>query len=805
MGTFIQDLRYAVRTTLRAPGFSFVVITALAIGIGVNTAIFSVVNSVLLRPLAYGDPDRIVMVWMDNKRMKVSEDIHSYPNYVDYRDQNQTLEQLAAYSGVSMNLIGAGEPERVIGSMTTANLFDVLRVDPLLGRPYSVEEEQPGRDAVVVLSYSFWQRRFGGDKNILGQSISLSDRARTVIGVMPPGFKFPHKDAEFWAPLAIDPERRGFRGAFGYYAVGRLKPGVTLDQAQADMSSIADNLERQYPNILEGYGANVVPLHRQVVGSVQPALLILLVAVSLVLLIACANVANLLLARAASREREIAVRSALGAGRARLVRQLLTESLLLAITGGALGLLLAYWGLRSLIAIAPADVPRLNEIGIDWRVLVFTAVVSLLTGVLFGIAPALQSSKTDLNEALKEGGRSSTSARGRRLRSALVVTEIALSLLLLTGAGLLARSFERLQSVDLGFRADHLLTMNLQLSRTRYQGKQGAEFYRQLIERVQGLPGVVSAGATTAIFIGTLPNSSNFTIEDRPPMAASEQIEAPIDFVTPGYFRAMGIPLLMGRELTEQDDGSRQPVALINKTFADRFWPDQDPTGKRFKFGDATSDDPWLTIVGVVGDVRRTGYDSAVRCESFLPYTQRSFMGFMTLVVRTSTEPSSIIPIVREQVTEIYSDQPISHIMTMDQMLGEMTAQRRLNLVLFAILAGVALLLAVIGIHAVMSYSVAQRTHEIGVRVALGARAAQVVGLVIRQALALTVVGVTFGLVGAFLLTRLMTSLLYEVSATDPAVFMIAPLAMASVAIASCVIAARRATSVDPIVALRWE
>src|SRR5262249_3821021 len=519
MNNLISDLRYGLRLLFSKPGFSFIVVLTLAIGIGANTAIFSVVNSILLRPLALGEPDRVVMVWMDNQRMKVSKDIHSYANYLDYRDRNQTFDQLAAYSGASVNLIGTEEPERIIGTMCTANYFDVLRVDPILGQVFTADEEQPGRDAVVVLSYALWQRRFGGSKDVIGTTVNLSDRVRTIVAVMPPGFRLDDYDGArvFWAPLALDPQARASRGAFAYYSVGRLKPGVSLSQAQADMGAIAESLQQQYPNILEGFGVNLVPIHEQVVGSVRPALLLLLAAVGLVLLIACANVANLLLARAASRRREMAVRIALGAGRRRLISQLLTESSLLAICGGALGLVLAFAGLRLLIAASPRDIPRLNEIRIDWRVLVFTLVVSLLTGVLFGMAPSLQASKPDLNESLKEGGRGATGAHGKRLHGALVIAEVGLALVVLIGAGLLIKSFMRLQKVDLGFRSDHLLTMNIQLTRSRYKGPQGAEFYRRLIERVEGLPGVVSAGGTTAIFIGTLPNSSNFSIEGRPP------------------------------------------------------------------------------------------------------------------------------------------------------------------------------------------------------------------------------------------------------------------------------------------------
>jgi predicted permease len=801
METFIHDLRYAVRTLLKKPGFAAIVVLALGIGIGANTAIFSVVNGVLLRPLPYPEPDRIVMVWMNNTRMKVDQDIHSYANYVDYRDQNQSFEQIAAYSGVSLNLIGSGDPERVIGAMSTSNLFSVLGVQPMMGRVYTVEEEEPGRDQVVVLGYGLWKRRFGGDPDIVGQTISLSDVKREVIGVMPASFRFPHKDAELWAPLAVDPNRRSNRGGFSYYAIGRLKPDVSLEQARADMSSIADQLQQQYPNIMEGYGVNLVPLHEQVVGKTRLALLVLLGAVVFVLFIACANVANLLLARSAVREREIAIRMALGAGRRRLIRQLLTESSLLALLGGAAGLLIANWGLKALIALSPEDTPRLDQITIDRRVLLFTLAVSLLTGLLFGLAPALQASKPDLNESLKEGGRSSTGGvQGRRIRSALVIFEVALSLVLLIGAGLMVKSF-----MSLGFKPDRLFTMNLQLSRSRYQGRLGQAFYRQLIERTEALPGVESAGAITGMFIDALPNSGNFTVEGRPPVPAAEEVEAPVDFVTPGYFRTMGIPLLQGRDVEERDDPDSAPVVVINNTFAQRFWPGEDPLGKRFKFGGPDSPAPWLSIVGVVADMRRTGYDAEVRCEAFLPYSQRSFIGFMILVVRARADPRSIIPAVRDAVWAIDPNQPISHIKTMDQTLDEMISQRRLNMVLFGIFAATAMMLAAVGVYGVISYSVTQREHEMGIRMALGARGADVIQLVLFQGLRLTLAGVGLGLIGALLLTRVMSSLLYLVSATDTWTFAIIPMLLAGVALAASFIPARRATKVDPMVALRYE
>jgi putative ABC transport system permease protein len=805
METLIQDLRYSVRMLIKRPGFTFVVVAALALGIGANTAIFSVVNSILLRPLPYRDPARLAMIWMDNKRMNVDQDIHSFANYIDYRDQNQVFESMAAYSGVSLNLVGVGEPERIIGSAATASLFEVLGVAPVRGRVFTVEEETIGQNRVAVLSYGLWQRRFAGDPNIVGQEILLSDVSRTVIGVMPPSFKFPHKDAEIWVPLALDENQKRSRGSFGYYAIGRLKPGVSLQQAQAEMGTIASNLESQY-NFLEGLGVNLVPLHQQVTGRVRPALLVLLGTVAFVLLIACANVANLLLARSAGREREIAIRTALGANRKRLIRQLLTESALMGLAGGAIGLLIAKWGLSALIALSPEDIPRLDQIGIDGRVLGFTLLVSLLTGLVFGLVPALQASKPDLNESLKESGRSSTSGvERRRVRSSLVVLEVALSLVLLVGAGLMIKSFSRLQKVDLGFNPDRLVSMNIQLSRTKYQGPLSTQFFRQLIERVEAMPGVESAGATTAIFIDALPNSTNFTVEGKPPVPASEQIETPVDSVTPSYFRTMGISLLQGREFTEQDGLESQPVAIVNDTFARRFWPGEEPIGRRFKFGGSDSNAPWMTIVGVVGDMRRTGLDVDVRCETFLPYTQRRFIGFLSLVVRAKTDPRGLATAVRDQVWSIDPGQPVSHIRTMDEMLNGMMAQRRLNMVLFALFGGVALVLAAVGVYGVISYSVTQRTHEIGIRMALGAGRADVLKLIVRNGMTLVLIGVGIGLIGAFALTRLMTTLLFEVSATDLATFAAISGILSSVGLAACFVPALRAMKVDPMFALRYE
>ncbi|HWO01797.1 MAG TPA: ABC transporter permease, partial [Blastocatellia bacterium] len=585
METLFQDLRYAFRMLLKKPSFTAIVIVALAIGIGANTAIFSVVNAILLRPLPYKHFERISMIWMDNPKLGVAEDWHSYPNYMDYKEQNDVYEDMALFNDRSFNLTGAGEPVRVVGAWTTASLFSVLGVEPALGHAFTEEEETPGNDLVVVLSHRLWKRSFGGDPGIIGQPISLNGVNRTVLGVMPASFAFPEKTTELWIPLALSPQQKQERTVIGYKAVGRLKPGVTISQASANMGPIAKRIDDQY--FQSGYGINLVLLHDQETGKVRPALLVLLGAVAFVLLIACANVANLLLARAAMREKEVAIRLSLGAGRPRIVRQLLTESALLAVAGGGVGLLLAFVGLKALLALGPADIPRLDQTGIDLRVLAFTLTVSLLTGLIFGLVPALQASKPDFNDSLKEGGRGSTGGiQGMRVRNLLVVSEIALSLVLLVGAGLLIRSFVRLQQFDLGFNPDKLLTMRIQLPGSKYrEGKQIANFYQQLLQRLEAVPGVQSAGAISSVFLTDTPSSTGFTIEGRPAPVGAESIEVPLDSVSPSYFRVMGIPLLAGREFDDRDVDGAEPVAIINQTFANRFFSGEDPLGKRYVYG----------------------------------------------------------------------------------------------------------------------------------------------------------------------------------------------------------------------------
>lgn len=804
METLLQDLRYAVRMLRKKPSFTVIVVLALAIGIGANTAIFSVVNAILLRPLPYKNADRISMIWMDNPKLGVSQDWHSYPNYIDYKEQNQSYEDMAAFNDRSFNLTGTGDPVRVVGVWTSASLFSVLGVEPALGYTFTEAEEEPGKDLVVVLSNGLWQRRFGGDPGIVGQSISMNGVNRTVLGVMPASFTFPEKKTELWIPLALSPQRRQARNAISYKAVGRLKPGVTIEQARADMGAIAKRLDDQYSQ--SGYGINLMPLHDQETRTVKPALLVLLAAVAFVLLIACANVANLLLARAALREREVAIRVALGAGRSRIIRQVLTESALLSLAGGAAGLLLAVWGLKVLVALSPADIPRLDQTGIDGRVLAFTLAVSLVTGLIFGLAPALQSAKSDPNESLKEGARGSTGGvGGRRVRNLLVVSEIALSLILLIGAGLLIKSFVRLQQFEFGFNPDNLLTIRVQLPGSKYRdGKQVVGFYQQLLDRMETVPGVRSVGAISSVFLTDTPNSTNFSIEGRPVPVGAESIEVPLDSISPSYFKVMGIPLLRGREFDNRDVEGATPVVIINDTFARRFFPGEDPVGKRFVYGSPDPRNPWITIVGVAGDMRRTGFDKAVRPETFLPEAQNPDNA-LTIVARTATDPASFAGALRNEVWSIDKDQSVYDIKTMHQTLSEMMSQRRFNMLLLGLFAAVALTLAALGIYGVISYSVTQRSHEIGIRIALGAQSRDILRLVVGQGMVLAGIGVSIGLIAAFALTQLMSSLLFGVSAADPVTFVLISLLLTGVALAACLVPARRATKVDPMVALRYE
>jgi putative ABC transport system permease protein len=809
MGTILQDLRYGVRMLLKSPGFTVVVVLALALGIGANSAIFSVVNAVLLRPLPFGEPDQLMMVWGAAKSNSETRMVLSIPDIKDLREQSQLLEYIAPYNGSGTTLVNGADSERLFGANVTADLFPLLRVQPLMGRAFTREEDVPGGPAVVVISQSLWQRSFGSDPSIIGKEIKLAGKNTTVLGVMPADFRFPmqNQKSEYWQPLSSSPSfiaAKDIRGSRSLRVVARLKPGVTRAQAESELAAIGARLESQYPDTNTGLSFNLRPLHEDIVGSVRPALLVILGAVGFVLLIACANVANLLLARAASRHKEIAIRTALGAGRWRIVRQLLTESVLLSLMGGALGLLLAMWGVDLLIAASPTDLPRVKETGLDTHVLGFTALVSILTGLLFGVAPAWQSSKLDLNESLKEGGRGSTeSLRRNRVRSLLVVSEVALSIVLLIGAGLLIRSFVKLLNTSPGFETRGVLIADIPLSRSRYATEeQQAAFTRQVIERARELPGVASAAAMNIVPLSGDGRQSSFTVEGRP-VPPGQEPDGEVTTVTPDYFRTMAIPLRSGRVFTEQDGKDTPPVVIISETLARRNFPGEDPIGKRLVLDD---EKPPSEIIGIVGDVRHEGLEKESYPGYYLSYYQAPERQ-VNLVVRAvaPADPSALQMAVRNMIKQIDKDQLIWEMKTMEQMRAESVARRRFNMLLLGIFASLALVLAAVGIYGVMSYSVTQRTHEIGIRIALGAQTRDVIRMVVSQGMTLALIGVGIGLLAAFVVTRIMTSLLFGVSPTDAMTFGAVAVGLSVIALVACLIPARRATRVDPMVALRYE
>ncbi|HTG18112.1 MAG TPA: ABC transporter permease, partial [Blastocatellia bacterium] len=732
----------------------------------------------------------------------------AYPNFIDWREQNNAFENLGVFRRQSYSLTGSGEPERLVGSMVSADVFVLLKVAPALGRVFNGDEDKAGANPVVVLSYGLWHRRFGGDPNIIDQTLTFDGRGFTVIGIMPPDFQFPGRGTELWTPVGQSSKEPGWehRGNHpGLAGVARLKPGVTVQQARDDMEIVAANLEKQYPDSNTGNRVTVTSALENAVRTIRPALLVLLGAVGFVLLIACANVANLLLARATTRQKEIAIRTALGASRWRIVRQLLTESILLSVVGGGLGLLLARWGVKLIVAISPNSIPRAREINLDGRVLAFTIAISLLTGIIFGLVPALQSSKPDLNETLKDAGRGSTGKR-HLLRSGLVVSEVALTLILLIGAGLMIRSFYRLQRVDPGFNYDHLLTFNVSLPQKKYpEDQQKTSFYEQLAEKLRGLPGVQTVGLSSGLPLGNNGWQTSFVVEGQPAPDPGKTPLTEACVVSPDYFQAMGITLVKGRNFTEQDVKDAPHVTVIDEEFVRRYFPDVEPIGQHIRPGGNSPKNPLAEVVGVVRRVRMDGLsEDSNRVQSYYPLRQLPFGG-MTIVVKTANDPLGIVSAAREQVFSIDPDQPVYNINSMEQLRSDSIAPDRLNLMLLVSFAAVALILAGVGIYGVMAYSVTQRTHEIGIRMALGARQSDVLGMVIRQGMKLAVVGLTIGLIGAWLATRAMTSLLFGVSATDPMTFAVISVALAGVALGACFVPARRATKVDPMIALRYE
>jgi putative ABC transport system permease protein len=807
LADFLQDLRYAARMLAKNPGFTAVAVIALALGIGANTAIFSVVNTVLLRPLPYKDPEQLVMVWEDATKHGYPRDTPTAANYIDWRDQNSVFSGMAAIDEINLNLTNAGDPERLKGRRVSANLFALLGVEPQLGRVFNAAEDQPGAQHVAVLSHRLWQRRFGGDANIVNKTLTLDGEAYTVTGVMPARFEFPEKDVEIWVPIAFDAREAANRNRHYLEVVARLKPGVTLEQAQTEMTTIGARLQQQYPQTNTDIGVAVTSLHEHLVGDIKPALLILLGAVGLVLLIACANVANLLLARAAIRQKEIALRVALGARRWRLLRQFLTESVLLATIGGTLGLAIAFGGLLLLRSFIPENISQAREITLDLKVLGFTLLVSILTGLIFGLAPAIQAVRMNQSETLKEGGRDSVTGRsGKRLRGLLVTAEVAVSLVLLIAAGLLINSFLRLRNTDPGFRVDHLLTMKVELPYPKYeQAQRRNEFFNNVVQRVQSIAGVRSAAVTVNLPLYRQGNSISIQIAGRPEPPPGQEPIIVTRMISPGYFETMGIPLVSGRQLTDHDTEKSPNVVVISETMARRYWPGEDAIGKRIAAGRVTSDADWIQVIGVVKDVHQFELSADPKPQMYLSYRQAEFFWPEDLVVRTDVDPASLAATVRNAVWEIDKEQPVSNIRTMEDILADSIARQRFSMLLLGVFAGVALLLAAVGIYGVMSYSVAQRTHEIGIRMALGAQTSAVLKLAVGYGLKLVVAGVVIGLVAAFVLTRLMSTLLFGITATDPATFALISLLLIAVAAIASYIPARRATKVDPLIALRYE
>ena len=801
-----QDLLYALRRLVKAPAFTVVAVVTLALGIGANTAIFSVVNGVLLKPLPYPESERLVGVYHTANGRRA---VMSGPNFTDVARTATSFENAAAISTGRMILTGQGEPIRIPVANVSASLFNVLRVRPILGRTFNADENTPGRTSIVVLSYGLWQQRFGGDPDVVGRRIQLDGVSREVVGVMPQGFSYP-ADRQAWLPVEYD---QNFvtrqRGAWYLDVVARLKPGVTTEQSATEVETIGRNLAREYPDADAEIGMTTYPLREAMVGDIRRAVFVLLGAVGFVLLIACANVANLLLARAAAREPEMAVRTALGAGRGRLVRQLLTESIILALVGAAFGLLLAVWGVEFLTSLKPQGIPRLDNIRIDGAVVLFTMAIAVVTGVLFGVAPAFTATR-GLTASLKEGGRGAVTARGgARLRGALVVAELALAVMLLAGAGLLMRSFIKLQAVDPGFRPEQALTFELTLPEARYkEDPQIISFFDRLLPRLRALPGVRAAAAVMGLPLSGMDFVISFEVEGRPPVPPSQRPAMQVRVATPDYFSTIGIPLKRGRGFSDDDRQGTTPVVLITETAARMFFPNEDPIGKTIKLGWGRGGGARRRaggeVVGIVGDVKEAGLDEPNPPHIYMPLRQWP-VGFMSIVVKTATPPPTLADAARTEVYAVDPNLPVSNVRTLDEIVARSISQPRFYMLLLAIFAGVALALAAIGIFGVLSYAVAQRTREIGIRMALGAQQHTVIGLVVREAMLLVAFGVASGTIAALVLSRTMTKMLFSVAPTDPATFAIVAAGLLAVALLASYLPARRATRVDPVVALRTE
>jgi predicted permease len=805
----LNDVRYGLRMLRKSPSFTFFAVTVLALGIAANSAIFSIADAVLVRPLPYRDSNRLVFIWEDASAYGFAKDTPAPGNFSDWKSRNQVFTDVAATSfGGSFNLTGEGIPEKLTGRSVTANLFSVLGVIPELGRDFRPEDDVPGAAPVTILSHGLWLRRFGGDPQILGKEISLNYEKCRIVGVMRRGFQFPDREAELWTPARFTKEELANHGSHFLEVVARLKPGVPLQMANADLALIAQQLQKEHPDSNAKVGTFAVPLREELAGDVRPAILMLVGAVCFVLLIACANVANLLLSRATSRRRELAMRLALGATRGRVIQQMLTESVLLAILAGIAGLLLSIWGTKFLATLIPAGIAPMTGTGVDGRVLLFTIVVTLATGVLFGFIPASRVSQFHLTYSLKQGGgQSGVGSGGQRLRDALVICEVALAIILLAGGALMIRSLENLYHLDSGFRADHVLVMHTPLPEQKYKVfARRTAFYDQVLAKVENLPGVVAAGYTTWIPLTNQGGASGITLEGKPEPAPGHMLIPNLRIISKGYIGALRMKLIEGR-LFEQGDGLERPlVALINQTMARNYWPGENSVGRRFKFGNYSEKSPWISVVGIVGDVHQAGLDLPARAEMYLPYQQQD-IGYDPeyLAVRTSGDPMALTETVRQQIWSVDKEQPVAGMMPLEDLVDENLASRRMQASLLGGFAGLALLLVTLGIYAVLSFAVTQRTQEIGVRVALGAQSRDVLRMIFSQGFKLFVMGAAIGLAAAFVLSRALVHLLYGVSAYDPASFAGVTILLAAVALLACYVPARRATHVDPLIALRYE
>ncbi|MFL6530489.1 MAG: ADOP family duplicated permease [Chthoniobacterales bacterium] len=806
-GDLTQDVRYGVRMLAKNPAFTAIAVLALALGIGANTAIFSVVNTILLRPLPYKNPDQLVVIWENATHLGFPKNTPSPANFLDWQQQATVFSGMAAFAEKSFNLTGVGEPERLDGRRVSANLFDLLGVKPIIGRTFVPEEDQPGTK-VALLNESLWKRRFGSDPGVIGRALNLNGESYTVVGVLPRSVQLPafgNWRDQVWVPLAFPSEEAASRGDHFLEVIARMKPGVKLEQAKAEMQTITARLAQQYPEQNTRISSVVNPLHEEIVGNMKPALLILLGAVAFVLLIACANVANLLLARAAVRQKEIALRLALGADRARLTKQLLVESVMLSVLGGVVGLVLAYVGLRVLTGFIPQDLAHADLITIDGKVLVFTLGIAIVTGLIFGLAPASQASHFNLNDTLKEGGRDSgAGVRGKKLRSTLVIAEVAVSFILLIGAGLLINSFIHLRNLDPGFRADHLLGMNIDLSEVKYPDTaRRVVFFDEVLRRVKPLPGVQSAAIAGNLPLMYNGDSMPIGVEGIPDPPPDQHPDVIFRAIGPGYFETMGIALMRGRDFTDQDTLETDLKVVVSEKTAKHYWPNEDPIGKRLKNGSTTSEAPWRTVIGVVKDVRQNDFVAEPKMQMYFTYRQLKSLTANALVVRTSVDPLSLSTAVRNAIWSVDKDQPVANIDSMEHIVAGAVARQRFSMLLLAVFAGLALVLAAVGIYGVMSYSVAQQTREIGIRIALGAKRSDVLKMTVIQGLRLVGMGLTIGLVVAFILTRVMATLLFGISATDPFTFLSISLVLLAVALLASYIPALRATKVDPMIALR--